>query len=262
MTTAATTDDAFLGGRLRVLQPATGYRAGLDAVLLAAASPIEDGKAARVLDAGAGVGVVGLCVAARIPDAAVTLVEREPALADLARQNAERNGLADRIEVVVADVGEGGRILHGGGPLGALAPGAFDHVVANPPYYAAGTGTSPAHPVRAGAHQMAAGDLDRWVAFLATAARTGGTVTLIHRADALAAVLAALEGRFGALCLLPVHPRAGQPAHRIIVAGVKGSRAPLKIEPGLVLHDADGRYLPAVEAVLRQGAALAAWHMG
>lgn len=258
MTPAGTTDDAFLGGKLAILQPEAGYRAGLDAVLLAAATPIAAGKAVRVLDAGAGVGVVGLCIAARLPDAAVTLVEREPTLADLASRNAERNGLADRVKVIVADVGAGGRALHDGGSQAGLAPGAFDHVVANPPYYAVGAGTASAHRIRAGAHQMAKGDLDRWGAFLATAARSDGTVTLIHRADALAAVLAALEGRFGGISVLPVHPRAGEPAHRIIVTGVKGSRAPLVIKAGLVLHDADGRYLPAVEVVLRDGAPLAA----
>ncbi|MBS0244630.1 MAG: methyltransferase, partial [Proteobacteria bacterium] len=98
--------------------------------------------------------------------------------------------------------------------------------------------------------------LDRWMAFLATAAATDATLTLIHRADALSEVLSALSGRFGRVRVLPVHPRANQPAHRILVSAVKGSRAPLAIQHALVLHQADGSYLPEIEAVLREGAAL------
>jgi tRNA1(Val) A37 N6-methylase TrmN6 len=256
MTPPDLTDDAFLGGALSILQPATGYRAGLDAVLLAAAARPAIGAGARVLDAGAGVGVVGLAIAACVPDAQVTLVELDPVLADLARRNAERNGLAARVRVVIADVAAGGRTLHEAAPDGGLAPASFEHVVTNPPFYAEGSGTPPRLGAKAAAHQMREGSLERWMAFLATAAAADGRLTLVHRADALALVLSALEGRFGSLRVLPVHPRAGAPASRIVVTAVKGSRAPLELKPGLVLQDAEGRYLPAVEAVLRHGAPL------
>src|SRR5512140_3587080 len=115
------TDDAFLGGRLMILQPARGYRAGIDAVLLAACCAAAAGE--TVLDAGSGVGVVGLCVASRCPGARVTLVEREPVYADLARRNVERNALADRVTVVTADLTQPGSLPHDQA-----------HVLANPPY--------------------------------------------------------------------------------------------------------------------------------
>jgi len=250
------TDDAFLGGRISVLQPSRGYRSGLDAVLLAAACPIGHGVTARVLDAGAGVGVVGLAIAARVAEAQVTLVERNAELAELAQANIERNGYGDRVRVAIADVAAGGRVLHDPERPPGLAPARFEHLVTNPPYYPTGSGTPSAHPIKAIAHQMAGGDFDRWVAFLATAGVADATLTLIHRADAIGQVLAVLDGRFGRIRVLPVHPRAEAAANRVLVSAVKGSRAPLELRPGLVLQDAEGRYLPAVDDVLRQGAAL------
>jgi tRNA1(Val) A37 N6-methylase TrmN6 len=243
-------DDAFLGGRLRILQPGTGYRAGLDAVLLAAT--VEARRGAQVLDVGAGVGVVGLCVAHRLPDVRVTLVERDPRLAALARRNVERNDLGARVHVVEAD------LLR---PLGAnpeLAAGAesYDHVLANPPFHAEGRGTAASDPVKAGANAMPSGALDRWGRFLAAMARPGGLVTLIHRAEALAELLAALEGRFGGTVVLPVQPREGQPAARVLVRAVKGSRAPLELLPGLILHNSDHSFRPGIAAALRDGGAL------
>jgi tRNA1(Val) A37 N6-methylase TrmN6 len=137
-----------------------------------------------------------------------------------------------------------------------LEPRSFDHVLANPPYFEEGRGSSPADPVKAGANVMIPGGLERWVRFLAHMAAPDGTATLIHRAEALGEVLAALDGRFGALDILPVHPRAGEPAHRVLVGGRKGSRAPPRLLPGLVLHGGGHGFLPAVEAILRDGAPL------
>lgn len=249
---SAMTDDAFLGGALRILQPKEGYRAGLDAVLLAAAAPIETGRSERVLDVGAGVGVVGLAVARRVADAQVTLVERDPELAACARANIERNGLGARVRVIEADVAR---------PLGEIAElsataQSFDHVLANPPYHVEGRGTAAGDPAKAAAHAMPGGGLERWLRFMAAIARPGGTAGLIHRADALGEILAACAGRFGGLAVLPLHAKEGEPAGRILVQGVKGSRAPLALLPGLVLHGADGKFQPEVEAVLRAGAAL------
>jgi tRNA1(Val) A37 N6-methylase TrmN6 len=246
-----TTDDAFLGGRLRLLQPKAGYRAGLDAVLLAAAVPAA-GAGIRVLDAGAGVGVAGLAVAARIADARVVLVELVPRLAALARENVARNGLSDRVRVIEADLTAPAASL----AVQGLEPQSFDHVLANPPYVEEGRGSSPADLVKAGAQMMAAGGLKRWVRFLAHMAAPDGTVTLIHRAEALGEVLASLDTRFGALDILPIHPRTGEPAHRVLVGGRKGSRAPLRLLPGLVLHGDGHAFLPAVETILRDGAPL------
>lgn len=256
-TPADTTTDAFLGGRLNILQPRKGYRAGLDAVLLAAAAPVRAGAAESVLDAGAGVGVVGLCVASRIADARVTLVEREAELATLAGENILRNDLTARVEVVEADVAAGGAAIHAGGGAGMLRPGAFTHVLANPPYVASGSGTEPPDALKAVSHQMPYQDLDAWMRFLATAAVSGGSVTLIHRADALAGLLAACEGRFGAIKVFPIFARQGEPATRVIVQGIKSSKAPLRLLPGLILHEADGSFRPEVSAILREGAGLA-----
>lgn len=256
MRTTDLTDDAFLGGRISVLQPSRGYRSGLDAVLLAAACPIGPGDTARVLDAGAGVGVVGLTIAARIAGAEITLVERDAELAALAQSNIERNGCEGRVRVAVADISAGGRVLHDPARPRGLAPASFEHLVTNPPFYATGSGTPASHPTKAGAHQMEGGDLDRWVAFLATAGVADATLTLIHRADAIGHVLAVLDGRFGRIRVLPVHSRAEAAAGRVIVSAVKGSRAPLELRPGLILQDGEGRYLPAIDDVLRHGAAL------
>jgi tRNA1(Val) A37 N6-methylase TrmN6 len=249
-----TTDDVFLtafpGGSLQILQPRNGLRSGLDAVMLAASVGAADGD--QVLDAGAGAGVVGLALARRCAGVRVTLVEREPELAALARANAQRNGLGDRATVVCAD------LLH---PLDSLAalglrPNTFDHVLANPPFYdSADVRTSP-HDLKSGASAFEAGDLDRWLRFLAAMAKSGGSLTLIHRAGALVEILDAIGNRFGALKIYPLFPRTGAPAGRILVQGIKGSRGLLQILPGLVLHDAAGGFTSDADAILRYGAPL------
>ena len=243
------TDDAFLGGALAILQPRSAYRAGLDAVLLAAAIPVRTGPAERVLDAGSGVGVVGLCIARRCSEARVTLVEIEPRLAALARANAARNGLAQCIDVIEADVAAGGI----GYTQTGLAQGHFDHVVANPPYQTDGRASRSPDRLKAQAHGMAGGALDAWLRFLAAAAKSGGTVTLVHRIEALPELLAAMTPRFGALKLLPIHPRDGEPARRLIIQGIKGNRAPLQLLPGLVLHGEGHAFRAPVDAILREG---------
>jgi tRNA1(Val) A37 N6-methylase TrmN6 len=245
------TDDAFLGGTLQILQPKSGYRAGLDAVMLAAAVPAGDGPM-RVLDVGAGVGTAGLCLARRVPPAEVVLFEKEPALAAIAIENVSRNGLAERVRVVAGEVG----LSAAGLKVLGLAEEGFDHVMANPPYHSLDAGTLAPDALKAGAHAMPEADLDRWARFMARMAAPGAAVTVIHKAEALARLIAALDERFGALKVLPLQPRANAPAHRVIVAGTKGSRAPAALLPPFVLHAADGAFTPAAEAVLRAGAAL------
>jgi tRNA1(Val) A37 N6-methylase TrmN6 len=205
-----------------------------------------------VLDVGAGVGVVGLAVARRLPDVRATLVERDSGLAVLARENVARNGLSGRVQVIEADIV---RPLSKSLEL-ARAAESFDHVAANPPYHVEGRGTASEDPIKAGANAMPHGSLDRWVRFMAAMARPGGTATLIHRADALAEILTSLEGRFGGAIVLPFYPREGEPASRVLVQAVKGSRAPLELRAGLVLHNSQHGFRPEVEAILRGGAAL------
>lgn len=244
----AVTDDAFLGEALMVLQPRAGYRAGVDAVLLAATVAAS---AKSVLDVGSGVGVVGLCTARRLDGTSVTLLEREPELSDLARRNIERNGLGDRMTVVTGDVT---------GPaaaLGDLPAEAFDAVLANPPFHIAGNGTPAGAPLKDVSHAMPVGQLDSWVRFAARMARPGGTLTMIHKADATAEILAAFARRFGGVTLCPIQARAGESAIRVLVRGIKGSRAPLTIAPPLILHDDGHAFRPEVAAILRHGAPLA-----
>lgn len=251
--------DAFLGGRLMLRQLGSTYRAGLDAMLLAAAVPMAAiGDASpRIVDLGAGVGAVGLAAAVRIAGLRAVLVEREEDLVRLAQTNAVDNRCKDRVVVVQADF-EAAPVaeLEARG----LVADHFDHVLANPPFQIDGEGRSPPDPLRARAHVMPAGGVERWVRAMARLAKPGGTAVMIHRADALPNVLAAFGGRFGAITVLPVHPRAGAPAGRVIVAGRKGSRAPLRLLAGLVLHGADGHgFTPMLEAVLRHGAGIDLW---
>lgn len=247
-----TTLDAFLGGQLSILQPRRGYRAGLDAVLLAATVASSPGRAVSVLDVGAGVGTVGLAVARRLADTRVVSLEQNPALAELARRNAAHNALGDRVTVVQGDV------LAPAADLARLgvAADAFDHVLANPPYHAEGRGTRATDPAKAHAHVMPDGDLGAWLRVIARVTVPGGTATLVHKAEALGALLAAMEGRFGNLKVLPIHARAGLPAQRVIVNGTKGSRAPLALLAGLVLHGDGHAFTPAAGAILRHGQAL------
>ena len=248
----ATTCDAFLAGRVMVDQPKTGYRAGLDAVLLAATVPVATSvqPQVKVLDLGSGVGTVGLCVAARVATAIVVLLEREPALLALAADNVARNGMSARVRVVAADVDLAAEML-------GLASDSFDHVLANPPYQIEGQGRPSNDPVKARSHAMPAGNLDRWARVMARVTKPGGTATLIHRADAVGEILSTFEGRFGAIVVLPIYPRSGEHAVRIVVSGIKGNRAPLRVMPGLVLHKRDGHeFTPQLQAILRDGSVL------
>lgn len=238
--------DGFLGGRLAVAQPARGgHRAGLDALLLAGA--LGPDAAGEVVDLGAGVGVAALAVLDRCPSVRATLVEIDPATADLARRNLADNGFSDRGRVVVADATapEAARIAAG------LPPDLADHLLTNPPFHPTDrTRPSPAQG-RARAHALDPDRLDAWLRTAASLLKPSGTLSVIFRADELARLLAALGGRFGSLSVLPIHPRAGAPASRILVRARPQGRAPLRLQQGLVLHRDDGGWHPEADAVLR-----------
>lgn len=245
------TDDAVLGGRLRLLQPAKGHRVGHDALLLAASVPAE---ARHAIDLGAGVGSAGLALAVRVPEARVVLVEIDPAIAALARQNAARQqpDLIGRVEVVTADVALLGRAS---GPA-APAMGSADAVLMNPPFNDPSRHRVSPHERRARAHMGADAVLEEWVRAADRLLEAAGRLCLIHRPEALEAVLAALKGRFGAAAIRPVHPLPDAPAIRILVTALKGRRTPPSLLPGLVLADAAGRTSEAAERVLRGGEAI------
>lgn len=245
------TDDGFLGGRLKILQPAKGYRAGLDAVLLAASVPAREGE--RVLEAGAGVGVASLCLASRVSGLEVAGLELQPELVRLAGENITRNGFADRVSIAEGDIGLPVRDLAAAG----FAPNSWHHVFANPPFHDPAASPAPPDASKAQSHHLTLGsDLDDWVRFCCVMARPKGTVTFVHRADALAALLGVMSGHLGGVEVFPLWPAAGKPASRVIVRGQRDSRAPLTLRPGLLLHGADGRFTPHAESLLREGAPL------
>jgi tRNA1(Val) A37 N6-methylase TrmN6 len=242
----AITDDAALGGRLRLLQPARGHRFGHDAILLAASVPARAGDVA--VDLGAGVGAAGLALARRVDGVTVRLAEIDAALAALAAENAERNGLADRVTAHMLDVTVPAELAAAG-----LAPASADHVLMNPPFHDAARAQASPDARRRAAHLAAPGALAAWLGSAARLLRGGGTLTVIHRADAMDAVVGLLEPAFGALAIQPVHPKPDAGAIRILVRAVKDASAPLRLLPGLVLNGADGRPTAAAEAVLRGG---------
>jgi tRNA1(Val) A37 N6-methylase TrmN6 len=244
------TQDAVLGGALRLRQPRRGHRVGHDAVLLAAACPAQGGE--HVVDLGAGVGAAGLAVAARAPGVAVTLVEIDPDLAALAAEKAKLNGLAARVKSVNLDVAGPARAFAAAG----LAPDRVDRVLMNPPFNDPVRQRASPDRRRRLAHAAPRETLGHWIRTAARLLRPNGTLTLIFRADGLIDLASALGSGFGAVTVLPVHPKPDQPAVRILVRATKASRAPLALLPGLVLNDVLGRPTPQAEAVLRAGATL------
>ena len=247
---AGTTTDEVLDGRLSIIQPRAGHRVGGDAVFLAAAVPAKAGE--RVLEAGTGVGVAGLCLLARVPELNVTAVEIDAELCALAKSNAARNGFAEQFKVIEADVTSPAKVLSAAG----LVREGYDHVIANPPFHSDSDVRAAPDAARAVAHVMERDGLGDWVRFLTSMAAPKGRLTLIHRAECLGEILDLLQGRFGDVAIFPLFPKAGEPALRVIVQGRKGSRAGLRLLPGLVLHGPDGAHSADSEVVLRGGEAL------
>jgi tRNA1(Val) A37 N6-methylase TrmN6 len=255
----STTVDAFIGGRVEAVQPTRGHhRSGLEAVLLGASLPAE--FSGTVVDLGAGAGVAGMVAAARCALACAVLADRDADAVACARAALVRPAnrtFASRVTVVSVDVeaAEAARVAAG------LKRGMADAVVTNPPFHLPATTTVPPGPSRAAAHVLGEGGLDLWFRTAASVLRPGGRLIVVFRADGIAAVLAALGARFAALDILPVQPRAGEPAHRILVGAVKGSRAPARLLPALVLHGATGSaYVSPVDGILRDGAGLGEAH--
>jgi tRNA1(Val) A37 N6-methylase TrmN6 len=243
-------EDAVLGGALRLRQPRCGHRVGHDAILLAASCPVLPGDG--VVDLGAGVGAAGLALAARAPDIALTLVEIDPDLAALAAENARLNGLAARVRSVTLDALAPARAFAAAG----LPPESVARVLMNPPFNdPARQKTSPDSRRRL-AHAAPREALTAWTRSAARLLRPRGTLTLVFRADGLAELVRALDQAFGAVTIQPVHPKPDQPAIRLLVRATRASRAPLVLLPGLLLNDARGHPTPEAEAVLRGGGVL------
>ncbi len=236
----AATADRMLGGRLILRQPERGYRAGLDASLLAAACDAAPGQS--VLDIGCGPGAALLAAARRRPGVRFVGLERDAEAFALAQQNTEANGLSDRVSVVQGDVAQRPSVLKLQG---------FDAALANPPFFDDPAALRGPAPERKGAY-MADGGLQAWTGFALKAVREGGTITMIHRADRLADILALLGQGAGSFRIRPILPFADQPAKRVLVRAIKTGKAPLVLLPALVLHDRSGaKHTAQAEAILR-----------
>lgn len=247
ITETETTDDGFLGGGLHMLQPKRGYRAGLEAVFLAASVPAVSGDSA--LEAGCGVGVAALCLARRVAGARVNGVEIEPSLLELAQRNAERNGLSETVRFSACNI-------LGGTDGSRIAQNTHAHVFANPPFFTSDRARCSSNPLKKRAHVCERADLDGWVRFLVSTVVPAGTVTLIYRAEALGELLHLLDRRVGDCRIFPLYPRVSQAASRVIIQGTKGSKAPASLLRGLVLHGPGDEFTSEAQSVLRQGAGL------
>jgi tRNA1(Val) A37 N6-methylase TrmN6 len=223
------TEDAFLGGRLRLRQFKSGHRAGHDAMLLAAATPARSGD--RVVDLGAGVGAAGLAVATRVNGIELVLVEIDADLAALARGNAAANAIA--ADVVVLDVVSAADTFAAAG----LAPDSVDVVLMNPPFNDPARHRASPDQARQIAHLAKAATLESWIHTSRRILKSGGILCLIWRADGIAEVLTALDRGFGSLAILPVHGDASTPAIRILIRAIKGGKAPTLLHAALLLND-------------------------
>lgn len=244
----------YLFGRRLVLRqlPKGHHRAGTDTVLLAAAAPLP--AQGMVIDLGCGVGTVGIAVALFDPASGITLVDRDEDSLALAAENIRRNRVADRARIVTAD------IL---GPASArreagLLPNTAALVLTNPPFAEAARVRASPNASRRHAHVLPDGGLEKWIRTACDLLMPGGAMVIIHRADALPDILRAMEKRFGAIAVRPILPRQGEASHRVLVRGIRGSRAPFAILPPLVLHEADGA-LTSHAAAIHRGETRIGW---
>lgn len=232
-----------LDQRVQLYQPAEGFRTSLDSVMLAAACPVRDGQS--VLDLGCGVGSAGLCVMVRVTNISLSGADIQGDHIALAEKNAAANGVQARCRFLCADVRD-------------LDLDAHDHVICNPPYLDSGAHTPSPRDAKALAmgHQDAELSLQDWVDCAFRHIKGRGSLTMIHEAGRVDEIILALGKRFGATEIIPLWPRAGVPAKRVIVRSWKHRKSPATIHPGLVLHETDSAYTPAAESVLRNARAL------
>lgn len=243
MTRTAWTDDQFLNGRVALRQHTTGHRAGSDAVLLAAT--VSQEFRGLIVDAGSASGAVGLMAAWRAQQSQLRLLEINSDELALARENIIQNKMELRAQAVEADL----FASHADRTASGLCAGDADVVLSNPPYLDEGQVRASADEDRARAHMMPEGGLNKWILSCLQMLKSNGVFTLIHRADRLDDILHHMNGRFGDIAILPIHPREDAAATRILISGKRNSRAPLRILQGLVIHDSEGRFTTRMAAV-------------
>ncbi len=235
------TEGSLLGGAIRYSQPESGYRTGIEPVFLAAAVPARAGE--RVLEPGTGAAAGLLCLAHRVPGVTGVGIEIEPAMARIAGANLAANGERD-LAILAGDI-----------CALPVAAGVFDHAMANPPWHEA-AGSPPPDALKRRAKLAPVGLPARWVAAMAQAIRSRGTLTLILPPRLVPECLAAFESAgCGSALLLPLWPKPGREPRIVLLQAVKGGRAAFRLLPGLILHEGAG-YTEAAEAVLRRGVAL------
>jgi len=249
------TKDGFLNGAVVITQPKSGFRAGSDAVLLAAALNVESGQS--ILDVGSGVGTAGFCALYRVAESQLWAIELQENLVKLAQRNAEQNNLQDRAHIIHADIGVRMSFRGATGPYGKrLLEEGFDHVITNPPFYGKGRAQKAKSMTKTISHIESSVALADWLQFCLARTKSKGTVTVIHRAERLADILAALSPGCGSFRVIPLWPSQEVSAKRVIVQGIKGDKGPLELTKGIVLHETDGTPTDAANRLLRDGEGL------
>ena len=236
--------DSFLGGRIKLIQPSDGYRAGIDPIFLAASLHPKPNE--KILDVGAGVGAASISLAVRCPQASVIGLEIQPNLVQLALSNIQANQVNDRVEMINGDLLS---------PPAFLKPHSFDHVMTNPPYYECSRTQSSPIPGKAQANTETV-DLGKWIKACINLLKPKGVFTMIHRAERLSEILDHLGNRVGNLVVYPLWPGENKPARRLIIQGRKNVRGELRLAPGLLLHGGVDKYTPEAEAILRHAQAI------
>lgn len=242
---ALTTKDNFLNGRVRATQLKLGFRAGIDTVLLAAS---VNSNSTNILELGAGTGVASCCVLVDLPHAQATLVDSEPTVLALAQNNLTDNGFEQRAQTLTLDVTSKGSIRHAAG----LQENRYTSIIANPPFFASEANTLSKDISKAQSRHMPKDNLELWVKTAITSAKAQGEIIFVHVMEQLPDLLAAFHQRCGAITILPIISRSGERAKRVLIRGIKGSRAPLSMLSPFILHgESGGKYLPRAEAIFR-----------
>ncbi|MGB4100668.1 MAG: methyltransferase [Alphaproteobacteria bacterium] len=242
------TQDKFLGGKITLTQPRHGYRAAIDPVLLAAAVTAMPGQ--KVLDLGCGAGAAMLCLAARVPGLVITGVELQASFAELAAENAAYHSDIAMFHVKPGDARKLSR---------TIAANSFDHVMANPPFHDQKSHDPGPRATKNLAQAMSVDDLNAWVKSAHGRLKHRGVLTMIYRADGLPDLLAAMYGKFGGITVLPLWPKAGVPAKRILIRGMKDSKAPFSVLTGMTLHATDGAYHSEIKEIFSGACRGIAW---